>query len=107
MGFDEYVRSCRRQRLLIDQAQAAVLAAVDYARIAGHATVTLDEHQTPASRAAAAAAHTRANHAARTALDAVARLATPDPDTEPPWISRIAPDMPAVHSGSVAADLRH
>lgn len=76
MGVDECTQR-RRQQLLIDRAQAAVLLAVDFARLAGHATVTLDEHQTAASRAAATAAHARADSAVQGALDAVARIAEP------------------------------
>lgn len=76
MELDEYGRSCRRQQQLIDRAQAAVLMAVDSARTAGHTTVTLDEHRTQTSRAAALAAHARADRAAQDAWEAVERLRT-------------------------------
>lgn len=82
MGRDECCRSCRRQRRLVDRAQAALLMAVDTARLAGHATVTLDEHRTPTSRAAAGAAHARAQTAAGVAWDALEQLRTHGPSQD-------------------------
>lgn len=77
MGFDECALSCRRRRLLVDQVQAALMVAVDSARVAGQTTVTLDEHPTPASRAEARAAHARADHAAQIARAALQKLGMP------------------------------
>lgn len=74
MGFDEGSRSSRRQELLIDRAQTMLLMAVDTARTAGHATVTLDEHRTPTARAAAHTAQARAEQAAHLAWQALEQL---------------------------------